>query len=105
MGVAATVVTRAAADKPAEDGKAAEVNSVIQQSNIQELEQIRLQREALPGKKRERKAGKRSNKKKNKNGRKAGKRRNNKNNNKGRKAGKRSKKRKAAKRSKNRKAG
>jgi len=104
--VAATVVaTRAAADKPAEDGKAAEVNSVIQQSNIQELEQIRLQREALPGKKRERKAGKRSNKKKNKNGRKAGKRRNNKNNNKGRKAGKRSKKRKAAKRSKNRKAG
>merc|ERR1712050_4360 len=50
--VAATVATRAAADKPAEDGKAAEVNSVIQQSNIQELEQIRLQREALPGKKR-----------------------------------------------------
>merc|ERR1712050_481746 len=103
--VAATVATRAAADKPAEDVKDAEVNSVIQQSNIQELEQIRLQREALRGKKRERKAGKRSNKKKNKNGRKAGKRRNNKNNNKGRKAGKRSKKRKAAKRSKNRKAG
>merc|ERR1712151_410390 len=89
--VAATVVaTRAAADKPAEDGKDAEVNSLIQQSNIQELEQIRLQREALPGKKNERKAGKRRNKK---------------NNNKGRKAGKRSKKRKAAKRSKNRKAG
>jgi len=110
--VAATVLaTRAAADKPAEGGKAAEVNSVIQQNNIQELEQIRLQREALPGKKKERKAGKRSNKKKNKNGRKAGKRNNNKNNKKGRKAGKRSnnknnkKGKKAGKRSKKRKAG
>merc|ERR1712025_333594 len=85
--VAATVLaTRAAADKPAEGGKAAEVNSVIQQNNIQELEQIRLQREALPGKKKGRKAGKRNNNKNNKNnkkGRKAGKRSNNKKRRKG----------------------
>merc|ERR1712013_7763 len=49
--VAATVLaTRAAADKPAQDGGTAESQSVIQGSNIQELEQIRQQREALPGK-------------------------------------------------------
>jgi len=49
--VAATVLaTRAAADKPAQDGETAESQSVIQGSNIQELEQIRQQREALPGK-------------------------------------------------------
>merc|ERR1712083_902920 len=49
--VAATVLaTRAAADKPAQDGDAAESQSIIQESNIQELEQIRQQREAFPEK-------------------------------------------------------
>merc|ERR1712212_1396161 len=49
--VAATVLaTRAAADKPAQNGDTAESQSIIQESNIQELEQVRQQREALPGK-------------------------------------------------------
>merc|ERR1712083_1283894 len=49
--VAATVLaTRAAADKPAQDGDIAEAQSIIQESNIQELEQVRQQREAFPGK-------------------------------------------------------
>jgi len=38
------------ADKPVQDGETAESQSVIQGSNIQELEQIRQQRDALPGK-------------------------------------------------------
>merc|ERR1712168_79274 len=49
--VAATVLaTRAAADKPAQDGEIAESQSILKESNIHELEQIRQQREALPGK-------------------------------------------------------
>merc|ERR1712083_916490 len=49
--VAATVLaTRAAADKPAQDGDIAESQSIIQESSIQELVQDRQQREAFPGK-------------------------------------------------------
>merc|ERR1712212_476038 len=65
--VAATVLaTRAAADKPAPDGDTAESKSIIQESNIQELEQVRQQREAFPGKGVQQRSSKRKSKSKGK---------------------------------------
>merc|ERR1711970_905246 len=65
--VAATVLaTRAAADKPSQDVDTADSQSFIQDSNIQELEKIRQQREALPGKAVQQRSSKRKSKSKGK---------------------------------------
>jgi len=93
LAVATVLATRAAADKPAQDGDAAESQSIIQESNIQELEQIRQQREAFPGKAVQQRSSKRKSKSK-------GKKKGNGSTGKGRKGRKRQRKNQASKRNK-----